>query len=191
MFMMLSFVCLVRYARMLTFRRSTIRRFGANTSAMKKLAARDFEDILQVYHTLHSQSHHQAHMLSQCAMPAFDGLLPEPHYKAVLDMLFELATWHACAKLRLRTETTLTFMEKCTRSMGDAIRHFRKTVCPQYATKELPRETQQRHHRAAAAQKAKPAGTQNVQPKSSRAKSKGKGKATGAENEGMPDLIWQ
>ena len=31
-----------------TFGRRTIRRFGHNMSAMKKLAARDFEDILQV-----------------------------------------------------------------------------------------------------------------------------------------------
>lgn len=121
----------------------------------------------------------------QCAIPAFDGLLPEPHNKAVLDMLFELATWHACAKLRLHTETTVSFLEKRTRTTGDAIRHFQKKVCPQFATKELPRETQQRHRRAAAAaktsntmQKTQPAGT----------KGKGKSKATATENEGTLNL---
>jgi len=31
-----------------TFGRGTIRRFHHNASAMKKLAARDFEDLLQV-----------------------------------------------------------------------------------------------------------------------------------------------
>lgn len=31
-----------------TFGRGTIRRFHTNASAMKKLAARDFEDLLQV-----------------------------------------------------------------------------------------------------------------------------------------------
>lgn len=31
-----------------TFGRDTIRRFASNTSEMKKMAARDFEDILQV-----------------------------------------------------------------------------------------------------------------------------------------------
>lgn len=40
-----------RFADVPTFGRDTIRRFGANVSAMKKLAARDFEDLLQVvYH---------------------------------------------------------------------------------------------------------------------------------------------
>jgi hypothetical protein len=33
-----------------TFGRDTIRRFANNVSEMKKLAARDFEDILQVTH---------------------------------------------------------------------------------------------------------------------------------------------
>lgn len=31
-----------------TFGRDKVRRFGSNVSGMKKLAARDFEDILQV-----------------------------------------------------------------------------------------------------------------------------------------------
>ena len=37
-----------RYRDIPTFGRSTIRRFGENVSGMKKLAARNFEDILQV-----------------------------------------------------------------------------------------------------------------------------------------------
>jgi len=37
-----------RYRHIPTFGRGTIRRFHANASAMKKLAARDFEDLLQV-----------------------------------------------------------------------------------------------------------------------------------------------
>jgi len=37
-----------RYREIPTFGRSTIRRFAADVSEMKKLAARDFEDILQV-----------------------------------------------------------------------------------------------------------------------------------------------
>jgi hypothetical protein len=39
---------LIRFRTVPTFGRGTIRRFGGNVSAMKKLAARDFEDILQV-----------------------------------------------------------------------------------------------------------------------------------------------
>lgn len=37
-----------RYRRVPTFGRGTIRRFHNNASAMKRLAARDFEDLLQV-----------------------------------------------------------------------------------------------------------------------------------------------
>lgn len=38
----------IRYRKVPTFGRGTIRRFDGNASAMKKLAARDFEDLLQV-----------------------------------------------------------------------------------------------------------------------------------------------
>jgi hypothetical protein len=37
-----------RYRRVPTFGRGTIRRFCNNAASMKKLAARDFEDLLQV-----------------------------------------------------------------------------------------------------------------------------------------------
>jgi hypothetical protein len=37
-----------RYRQVPTFGRSTIRHFSENASGMKKLAARDFEDLLQV-----------------------------------------------------------------------------------------------------------------------------------------------
>jgi hypothetical protein len=38
-----------RYRRVPTFGRGTIRLFHENASSMKKLAARDYEDLLQVY----------------------------------------------------------------------------------------------------------------------------------------------
>jgi hypothetical protein len=37
-----------RFRRVPTFGRNTIRKFSNNASGMKKLAARDFEDLLQV-----------------------------------------------------------------------------------------------------------------------------------------------
>ena len=37
-----------RYRKVATFGRGTIRRFHKNASAMKRLAARDYEDLLQV-----------------------------------------------------------------------------------------------------------------------------------------------
>ncbi|OBZ68473.1 hypothetical protein A0H81_11674 [Grifola frondosa] len=71
-----------------TFGRDTIRRFSSNCSELKQLAAHDYEDILQM----------------QCSIPAFEGLLPEPHNKVLMDLLFVFAQWHGLAKLRMHTD---------------------------------------------------------------------------------------
>ena len=55
-------------------------------------------------------------------------------------MLFELATWHAFAKLRTQTETTLNGLENSTTRLGDIVRKFANKVCLNYHTKELPTE---------------------------------------------------
>jgi hypothetical protein len=44
----LMFWALTSYRQISTFGHGTIRKFAANSSEMKKLAARDFEDLLQV-----------------------------------------------------------------------------------------------------------------------------------------------
>ena len=46
--LLLSINC-SRYQQVPTFGRGTIQRFSSNVSAMKKVAAQDFEDLLQVY----------------------------------------------------------------------------------------------------------------------------------------------
>ncbi|THG93081.1 hypothetical protein EW026_g8053 [Hermanssonia centrifuga] len=120
-----------RFRMVPTFGRGTIRRFGRNVSGMKKLAARDFEDILQ------------------CIIPCIDGLLPEPLNKIVLDMLWDLAVWHALAKLRLHTETTLRIFEKATTNVGTTVRRFAFT-CKDIDTRELPsKEVARGRHEAA------------------------------------------
>ena len=43
----------------------------------------------------------------QCAIPAFESLLPEPHNAALLKVLYSFAQWHALAKLRLHNDFTL------------------------------------------------------------------------------------
>ncbi|TBU49493.1 hypothetical protein BD309DRAFT_1076425 [Dichomitus squalens] len=121
-----------RYSLIRTFGRGIIRRFGGNVSAMKKLAARDFEQLLI------------------CAIPVFEGLLPEPYNTLVLDLLFELAMWHAYAKLSMHTDSTLSAFEAKTVSLGKAMRAFVRRVCLDFRTKELPRETQSRQRRHAA-----------------------------------------
>ena len=97
-----------------TYGHGTIRRFGSNASAMKKLAARDYEDLLQVGVSLFSVTH-GTEFIYKCSIPVFEGLLPAPHNRIILNLLYELATWLTLAKLRLHTETTLKALEASTK----------------------------------------------------------------------------
>ncbi|KAH9018885.1 hypothetical protein EDB85DRAFT_1873497 [Lactarius pseudohatsudake] len=114
-----------------TFGRDTIRKLPGSVSGLSKLAARDYEDILQ------------------CLIPAFEGLFPrEEDNRSIEDLLFTLATWHAYAKLRLHTDTTLEMLKKVGTALCQALRHFAGVTCPRYATKELPREADARSRRS-------------------------------------------
>ncbi|KAF8157741.1 hypothetical protein K438DRAFT_1986355 [Mycena galopus ATCC 62051] len=133
-----------RYRQMLRFA-GKIRRFATNASEMKKLGARDFEDLLQ------------------CAIAAFDGLLPLEHNVRFLKLLYRLAEWHACAKLQMHTDPTREHFTKLTPEIGRLIRDFKKTTCSAYTTFELLRETAaraQQEQRAAAATAAKGTGSE-------------------------------
>jgi hypothetical protein len=83
-------------------------------------------------------------------IPVFEGLLPKEHDKTVLDLLFELGTWHMLANLRLHTETTLRALEKSTTRLGQILRQFQATTCTAYDTYELPSEEAARGRRTAA-----------------------------------------
>jgi hypothetical protein len=106
---------------------------------MKKLAARNYEDLLQVRNCFLS-SKLITHSLYQCSIPVFEGLLPKKEDKVILKLLFELGTWHALAKLRIHTETTVTNLENSATRLSDLLRKFKSDVCSIYATKELPAE---------------------------------------------------
>ncbi|KAG2067649.1 hypothetical protein BDR04DRAFT_1158772 [Suillus decipiens] len=108
-----------RYHQVPTFGRGTIRWFYKNASAMKCLAACDFEDLLQ------------------CTIPVFKGLLPPDHDMIILDLLFDLATWHAYAKLCLHMDDTLAFFDSVTVILGQLVCKFQHTTCAYYHTTEL------------------------------------------------------
>ena len=74
----------------------------------------------------------------QCAIPVFEGLLPPAHEEILMDLLFELATWHALVKLRLHTESTVVALEHSTQRLGKAIRTFKEKLCAEYTAHELP-----------------------------------------------------
>ncbi|PBK70762.1 hypothetical protein ARMSODRAFT_1083781 [Armillaria solidipes] len=96
-----------RFRMVPTFGRGTIRRFNNNVSDLKNFAARDYEDILQ------------------CAMPCFKGLLPTKLNTLVLDLIFLFACWHAHAKLRMHTESSLSIFTRLTSQLGSLMRKFK------------------------------------------------------------------
>jgi hypothetical protein len=68
----------------------------------------------------------------------------------VLNLLFDLASWHAFAKLRLHTDDTLSLFDSATVILGQTVREFSKTTCKHYHTTELPQEYSTRGRREAA-----------------------------------------
>ncbi|KIK35174.1 hypothetical protein CY34DRAFT_56217, partial [Suillus luteus UH-Slu-Lm8-n1] len=135
-----------RYRQTPTFGPATIRKFSTNSSEMKRLAARNFEDLLQ------------------CSIPVFDGLLPEPHNQTVLTLLFTMAHWHGLAKLRMHSDLTLDIMDHVTSTLGQQFRQFKATVCDAYETYELGQEVRARAQRCAKKAANQTAGRKGTQP---------------------------
>ena len=116
---------------------------------MKKLAARDYEDLLQV-RNFFLNSGLLTHTFYQCSILVFEYLLPKKEDRIVRRLLFELGTWHGLAKLRLHTETTVTDLENSATRLGSLLLKFKSDVCNNYATKDLPSEEAARGRRKAA-----------------------------------------
>ncbi|PBK60412.1 hypothetical protein ARMSODRAFT_898121 [Armillaria solidipes] len=131
-----------RFRQVPSFGRSTIRTFSHNVSEMKKLAARDFEDILQ------------------CCIPCFEGLLPSPHDETVADLLYLSTYWHALAKLHMHTDSSLAEFRLVTTGFTNALRHFTDVTCQAFDTVETDAEYAKRKRNEARRQQK--AGTTSV-----------------------------
>lgn len=83
----------------------------------------------------------------KCAIPVFEGLLPEPHNSTILHLLFICAHWHGLAKLRMHTDPTLKMLDDVTIEMGSEFRAFSNKTCSAFDTQELPREVAARKRR--------------------------------------------
>lgn len=89
----------------------------------------------------------------------------------MLDLLFELATWHALAKLRIHTDKTLDLLATATKTLTSAMRRFLRETCEAFNTKELTKEVAARGRRTAAraakgdSRAAKGKATTNPKPK--------------------------
>ena len=64
-----------------------------------------------------------------------------------MTLLYRIAEWHAFAKLRLHTESTLQHLERLTTELGQLMRKFRDATQSGFVTFELPKETGARKRR--------------------------------------------
>ncbi|KAG9121531.1 hypothetical protein FRC07_002470 [Ceratobasidium sp. 392] len=115
-----------RFREIISYPPDTIRKFRHSVSGMKKLAGRDYEDILQ------------------CCGPCFEGLFPDEDDAAIQQLIFTMAHWHALAKLRVHTATTLTLLRNQTATLGRRLRRFQSAVAARYNTVETDNEHEKR-----------------------------------------------
>jgi hypothetical protein len=73
-------------------------------------------------------------------MPVIEGLLPEPHNKIMLDLAYDITTWHAYAKLRKHTEYSLRSLCSQSKELSRQLHTSLNKTCSQYKTKHLPGE---------------------------------------------------
>ncbi|KAG2076567.1 hypothetical protein BDR04DRAFT_1125654 [Suillus decipiens] len=107
-----------------------IHKFSNNTSEMKRLAAHDFENMLQL-----SISAPLIDLYCQCTIPVFDGLFPVGHDVLVQSLLYRFAEWHALAKLRMHSDSTI-------KSIGLRMKRFNLATYKFYAMGDYVRTIQ-------------------------------------------------
>ncbi|KAG8696869.1 hypothetical protein FRC08_006873 [Ceratobasidium sp. 394] len=117
-----SILVLQSFRQITSYPPDTIRKFHHNVSGMKRLAARDYEDILQ------------------CCGPCFEGLFPPGDDAVIQQLLFTVAHWHALAKLRVQTTTTLNMLRTQTTVLARRLRRFQTTIAVRYNTVETDNE---------------------------------------------------
>ncbi|KIM21418.1 hypothetical protein M408DRAFT_104783 [Serendipita vermifera MAFF 305830] len=113
------------------FGADTIRRFTNNVSELKKMAARDFEDILQTI------------------IPAIEDLIDQPHDTTILHLLYQLAEYQALAKMRMHTDASLAHWDIVTKTVTNSLRAFQQSS-QAIRTFETPRERNNRLRRSQA-----------------------------------------
>jgi hypothetical protein len=67
----------------------------------------------------------------------------------VQHLLYRFAQWHALAKLRIHSESTLTFLKETFKKLSQKLHKFQRDTCSAFDTVELPKEKAARHRRLA------------------------------------------
>jgi hypothetical protein len=65
-----------------------------------------------------------------------------------MTLLYRFAEWHALAKLRLHTDSSLAMLQDSTSKFCKELRRFRDKTCTAFQTAELPKEQGARLRRA-------------------------------------------
>jgi hypothetical protein len=77
----------------------------------------------------------------------FEGLFPAEHDAVIQSLLYRFAQWHALAKLRIQSESTLSFLEETFKKLSQQLRRFQRDTCAAFNTIELPKEKAARQRR--------------------------------------------
>jgi hypothetical protein len=67
----------------------------------------------------------------------------------VQSLLYRFAQWHALAKLRIHSESTVAFLEETFKKLSRKLRNFQVYTCAVFNTMELPKEKAARQRKAA------------------------------------------
>jgi hypothetical protein len=67
----------------------------------------------------------------------------------VQSLLYQFAEWHALAKLRLHSASTVNFLEETFKKLSQKLRKFRVFTCAAFNAVKLPKEKAARQRRAA------------------------------------------
>ena len=132
-----------------SFGASTIRRFTHNVADMKKLAARDFEDILQVSSrrpvlTLHHSLHFSAASL---ALKGYCRHHMTTQFR-VFCTLRRIGTPLPSCGFIPRQRSMSSILDHVTVLFAKALRHFKHVICPCFNTVETDREYKARRRAA-------------------------------------------
>jgi hypothetical protein len=95
-----------------------------------------------------------------CELPVFEGIFPEEDDEQIQKLIWDRLVFHGYAKLRMRTDSTMETMESALLDLGNSLRHIVEAACPNFDTRELPRE-----HRARIEHQKRSSGTKQYQVK--------------------------
>ena len=79
-----------------------------------------------------------------------EGILTGEDNNVLLDLAFDMATWHTYVKLRMHTAYTIGSLRSQTKELGRQLRRYANKLCPKYKTKPLPGEAAAAYRRKAA-----------------------------------------